>query len=204
MGIIKAKRAIILFLIIGVMAVVSGCARWPNGPEPEPGTDYQLEIMVEVAGEINSYDGIYYIVLDADGNPTTGPEGDILSWEDEDSYYYIKLEDDSFSFAKPGEDFEYYTGEILDGDDDGNKESFQVTIALSDLEVPSDIDFSIDINVVTTDTESSTIYDHLDGYFTIYTILDSTEEGVVSEDGSEEGEPEFEIVKVTAVITILY
>jgi hypothetical protein len=48
MGIMKVKRTIILFLIIGTLAVVSGCARWPYGPEPEPGTEYQLEITIEV------------------------------------------------------------------------------------------------------------------------------------------------------------
>ncbi|GAI64974.1 unnamed protein product, partial [marine sediment metagenome] len=74
-----------------------------------------------------------------------------------------------------------------------------VTIALSDLGSPS----SIDINVITTDSENNT-YDHLDSYFTIYTILGSTEEGMVSEGGSEEGGADFDIVKVTAVVTTLY
>ncbi|GAI12302.1 unnamed protein product [marine sediment metagenome] len=78
-----------------------------------------------------------------------------------------------------------------------------MTIALSDLGVPSDIDFSIDINAVTTDSEGNN-YDQLDSYFTIYTILGSTEEGIVSEGGSEEGGPDFDIVKVTAKITTLY
>ncbi|MBU4314216.1 MAG: hypothetical protein KJ821_05435, partial [Actinobacteria bacterium] len=63
MGIVKVKRAMIIFLMIGIMVIISGCARWPYEPGPEPGTDYRLEITVEVAGEINSYDGIYYIVI---------------------------------------------------------------------------------------------------------------------------------------------
>jgi len=193
MRIMNVKRAIIFLLAIGLMVVVTGCARWTEEPEPEQGTDYQLEITVEVAGEINSDDGIYYIVIDADGDPATGPGEYILPWED--SYYYIKLENDFFYFAKPEESFEYYTGEISD-----DSKSFQVHIVLSDLiEDPN----SIDINVVTTDSEGNN-YDHLDSYFTIYTILGSTEEGIVSEGGSEEGGADFDIVKVTAKITTLY
>lgn len=195
MRIMNVKRVIIILLAIGLMVVVTGCARWPEGPEPEPGeTEYQLEITVEVAGEINSDDGIYYIGLDADGNPATGPGYDISFWDDR--FYYIKLEDGFFYFAQVEEGSpELYLADSLFS---GNK--IQVTIALSNLENPN----SIDINVITTDTESSIIYEHLDSYFTVNTVLGSTEEGVVSEGGSEEGGPDFDIVKVTAEIITLY
>ena len=189
----KVKRAIIFLLAIGVMAVVTGCARWPYEPGPEPETDYQLEITVEVAGTINSYDGIYYIVLDADGNSATGPGYDISFWDDR--FYYIKLEDGFFDFAQNEEGSpDLYLADSLISDN-----MIQVTIALSDLENPS----SIDINVVTTDSENK-IYDHLDSYFTINTQLGLTGEGVVSEGGSEEGGPDFDIKKVTAEITTIY
>lgn len=180
------------------MAVVTGCARWPNGPGPGPGeTEYQLEITVEVNGVINFYDGIYYIVLDADGNPATGPEYDISLWEG--NFHYVKF-DYLGCYLYPKEEGSVIplTSSIFD-----NGKKLRMTIALSDLGVPSDIDFSIDINVVTTDSEGNN-YDYLDSYFTIYTILGSTEEGIVSEGGSEEGGPDFDIVKVTAVITTLY
>ena len=193
MGIMKVKRAIILFLIIGTLAVVSGCARWPE-PEPEPGeTEYQLEITIEVAGEINADDGIYYIVLDADGNPVDGPGYDISLWEG--NFYYVKF-DYLGCYLYPKEEGSVIplTSSIFD-----NGKKLRMTIALSDLGVPSDIDFSIDINVVTTDSEGNN-YDHLDSYFTIYTILGSTGEGVVSEGGSEEGGPGFDIVTVKAKI----
>jgi len=193
MRIINVKRAIIFLLAIGVMAVVTGCARWPYEPGPEPETDYQLEITVEVAGTINSYDGIYYIVLDADGNSATGPGYDISFWDDR--FYYIKLEDGFFDFAQNEEGSpDLYLADSLISDN-----MIQVTIALSDLENPS----SIDINVVTTDSENK-IYDHLDSYFTINTQLGLTGEGVVSEGGSEEGGPDFDIKKVNAVITTIY
>ena len=193
MRIINVKRAIIFLLAIGLMVVVTGCARWPEGPEPEPGTEYQLEITVEVAGEINSYSGIYYIVLDADEESIDGPGDDLFFWDDD--FYYIKLENDFFYFAQVEEG----SPELDLTDYSYSENELQVTIALSDLGSPS----SIDINVITTDSENNT-YDHLDSYFTIYTILGSTEEGIVSEGGSEEGGADFDIVKVTAVVTTLY
>jgi len=198
MRIMNVKRAIIILLAIGLMVVVTGCARWPEGPEPEPGeTEYQLEITIEVAGEINSDDGIYYIVLDADGNPATGPEYDISLWEG--NFYYVKFDYlGCYLYPKEEGSAILLTSSIFD-----NGKKLRMTIALSDLGVPSDIDFSIDINVVTTDSEGNN-YDQLDSYFTIYTILGSTEEGIVSEGGSEEGGPDFDIVKVTAVVTTLY
>ena len=187
------KRAIIILLMIGIMVIISGCARWPDGPGPEPGeTDYQLEITVEVSGIINSSDGMYYIVMDADGNSATGPGYDFLFWEDR--FYYIKLEDGFFDFAQKEEGSPelYLAASLISGN------MIQVTIALSDLEDPN----SIDINVVTTDSDNNT-YDHLDGYFTINaTVLGSTGEGVISGGGT--GGADFDIVKATAVVTTLY
>lgn len=198
MRIMNVKRAIIFLLAIGLMVVVTGCARWPEGPEPEPGeTEYQLEITVEVAGEINSDDVIYYIVLDADGNPATGPEYDISLWEG--NFYYAKF--DYFGcdlYPKEGSSVISLTSSIFD-----NGKKLRVTIALSDLGVPSDIDFSIDINAVTTDSDSYTTYDYLDDYFNISSALYSTGEGISLND-LEDDEADFNIVKVTAVITTLY
>lgn len=190
MRMMNLKKIIIFLLAIGVMAIVTGCARWPDGPGPVPGTEYQLEITVEVAGIINSSGGMYYIVMDADGNSATGPGYDISFWDDD--FYYIKLEDDFFDFAQVKDDFE----EIFDGGSfSGNK--IQATIALSDLGDPN----SIDINIVTTDSENNT-YDHLDSYFTINPVLGATGEGIVSGGGT--GGEDFNITKVTARITTLY
>ena len=194
MGIMKVKRTIILFLIIGTLAVVSGCARWPYGPEPEPGTDYQLEITVEVEGEINSYSGIYYIVLDADEESIDGPGDDLFFWDED--FYYIKLENDFFYFAQVEEG----SPELDLTDYSYGENELQVTIALSDLGSPS----SIDINVITTDSDNNT-YDHLDGYFTIdTTVLGSTVTGEDSAGDSGDGGADFDIVTVTAVVTTLY
>jgi len=188
------KRAIILFLIIGTLAVVTGCARWPYGPEPEPSTEYQLEITVEVAGEINSYSGIYYIVLDTDEESIDGPGDDLFFWDDD--FYYIKLETDFFYFAQVEEG----SPELDLTDYSYSENELQVTIALSDLGSPS----SIDINVITTDSDNNT-YDHLDGYFTINTtVLGSTVTREDSAGDSGEGGADFDIVKATAEITTLY
>jgi len=175
--------------MIGILAVVSGCARWPDGPGPGPETDYQLEITVEVKGQINSYEGIYYIVMDADRDSATGPGEDISSWDDR--FYYIKLEDGFFYFAQKEEGSPelYLTDSLISG----NK--IQVTIARSDLEDPN----SIDINVVTTDSENNT-YDHLDGYFTINTNLGSKPPIVDSPDDSGDGGADFDILSVKAKI----
>jgi len=192
MEIMNVKRAIIIFLMIGTLTVVAGCARWPEGPEPEPGeTEYQLEITVEVSGIIDSSKGMYYIVMDADGNSATGPGYDISFWDDK--FYYIVLEDGFFYFAQKveGSPELYLADSLISGN------TIQVTIALSDLEKPN----SIDINVVTTDSDNNT-YDHLDSYFTISNVLGSTGEGVISGGGT--GGADFDIVKATAVITHLY
>jgi len=194
MRIINVKRAIILLLMIGIIAGVSGCARWPNEPGPGPGeTEYQLEITVEVAGTINSYDGLYYIVLDADGNSATGPGYDISFWDDR--FYYIKLEDGFFYFAQKEEG----SSEISLTSSSIGENKFQVTVALSDLEDPN----SIDINIITTDSENNT-YDHLDSYFTISTVLDFTETREDSAGDSGDGGADFDIVEAKAVITTLY
>ena len=187
------KRAVILLLTIGIIVAVSGCARWPE-PEPEPPEpEYQLEITVEVAGEINSYSGIYYIVLDADEESIDGPGDDLFFWDDD--FYYIKLENDFFYFAQVEEG----SPELDLTDYSYSENELQVTIALSDLEDPN----SIDINVITTDSENNT-YDHLNGYFTINTNLGSKPPIFDSSGDSGGGGPDFDIVKVIAEITTLY
>ena len=192
----KIPKAIFSWLIIfSIILFVSGCARWPDGPEPgpEPGeTDYQLKITVEVKGEINTDEGIYYIGLDANSQSIDGPEEDIILWDDE--YYYLKLENGFFSFAqvKDGVESTFYGGSII------STNKFQVIITLSDLGNPN----SVDINVLTTDSDSNT-YDSLDNYFTINTDLGSSVEITDSEgDLWEDGGVDFDLVKVTAQITI--
>jgi hypothetical protein len=189
----KIPKAIFSWLIIfSIILLVSGCARWPDGPGPEPGeTDYQLEITVEVKGEINTDEGIYYIVLDADSESIDGPVADVYFWDAD--YYYIKLENGFFYFAQVKDDFEstFYGGSIV------STNKFQVIITLSDLGNPS----SVDINVLTTDSEKIT-YDSLDnGYFTINAktlgSIPDIDDSVDSQDGVD-----FDIVRVTAEITI--
>jgi len=188
----KIPKAIFSWLIIfSIILFVSGCARWPDGPGPEPGeTDYQLKITVEVKGEINTDEGIYYIVLDADSESIDGPVADINFWDDE--YYYIKLENGFFYFAQVKDEVEstFYGGSFS-----GNK--LQATIALSDLGDPE----SIDINVVTTDSENYT-YDSLDSYFSMSTSFGSSKDIPDSEGDSGDGGVDLDLVKVTTQIII--
>ena len=194
MGIMNVKRAIIILLVIGTMVIISGCARWPNGPGPGPATEYQLEIRVKVAGEINADEGIYYIVLDADEESIDGPGDDLFFWDDH--FYYVKLESDFFYFTQVEEG----SPELDLTDYSHSVNELQATIALVDLGDPN----SIDINVITTDSDNNT-YDHLDGYFTINTtVLGSTVTREDSAGDSGEGGADFDIVKVTAVVTTLY
>jgi hypothetical protein len=194
MGIINVKRAIIILLMIGVLMVVAGCARWPE-PEPEPPeSEYQLEITVELTGGINTDEGIYYIVFDVDSDSTDGPGDDLDSWDD--NYYYIMLDGMGFSFAQVKDDFEstFYGGSIT------GTNKFQITIAISDLGDPT----KIDINALTTDSDNYT-YDSLsDGYFFISTSYGSFKTISDSEGDSGDGGADFDIKKVTAVITTLY
>ena len=197
MRIMKAKEAIILLLVMGIMVIISGCARWPDGPGPGPGEpEYQLKITVEVAGAMNpdEGEGIYYIVLDADGNSVDGPGDDILFWEDE--YYYIQLDEWDFYFTRVEEG----SPSISLTDSSYSENKLQVTISLGDLEDPQN---SIDFNVITTDSDNNT-YDYLDNYLTISTALGSTVEDIDFQDDLEEGGADFDIVKVTAEIATLY
>ena len=181
--------------MIGILAVVAGCARWPDGPEPGPGeTEYQLEITVEVEGIIDSSNGIYYIVFDADSDSTDGPGDDVNLWDDD--YYYIKLGwMESFYFAQVKDDSEsYFYGGSITGT---NK--FQVTVAISDLGDPT----KIDINVLTTDSDNHTYNSLSDGYFFMSTSWGSSKTIDDSEGDSGEGGEDFDIKKVTAVITTL-
>ena len=191
MRIMKVKRAIIILLIIGII-VVGGCVRYPDGHNGNGETNYQLIITVEVKGVINTSEGIYYIVLDADGKPETWPGDDVKFWEDD--FYYVKLDGMGFYFAQVKDDVE----SIFDGGS-FSENKIQATIALSDLEDQN----SIDINVLTTDSDNNT-YDYLDPYFTINTDLSSSKNITDTEGDSGDGGADFDIVEVTAVVTTLY
>jgi len=190
----KIKIGLFLLIITAIMVITAGCARWPNEPG-EPGeTNYQLKITVEVKGEINPSEGNYYIVLDANENPADEPGDNVEDWEDD--FYYVKLDSMGFYFSRVEEESSQIT--LTNSSHSGNK--LQVTIAISDLEDPK----SIDINIVTTDSDNNT-YDSLDsGYFSINTtVLGSNPPIDDLADDSGDGGEDFDIVKVTAEINTL-
>jgi len=135
-------------------------------------------------------EGIYYIVLDTDGNPADGPGNDIIFWEDE--YYYVQLDEWGFNFTLVEEG----SPSISLTDSSFSENKLQVTISLGDLD---DLENSIDFIVMTTDSDNNT-YDYLDSYLTISTTLGSTVEDLDSSGDSEEGGEDFDIIKVTAEI----
>ena len=97
----KAKLKLFLSIMLCVALMIAGCARWPDGPGPGPGEpEYQLKITAEFAGLVapDEGEGIYYVVLDTDGNPVDGPGEDIIFWEDE--YFYIQLDEWGFYFTQ--------------------------------------------------------------------------------------------------------
>jgi len=182
-------------IILGLVLLVGGCARWPDGPDGPGETQYQVQITVQVQGQINSdsSEGKYYLVMDIDENPADGPGSNISLWDEE--YYYIKFEGGFFYFAQVGGTESFLgSGEIIEG----NK--IRVTLDLDDLDYPK----RLDINVVTADKDNNT-YDSLDGnYFTIdTTILGATNTRTDSSGDSGEGGADFDIIEVTTLIKTL-
>ena len=193
MRIINLKRAIIILLMIGILAVVAGCARWPYEPGPEPGTDYQLEITVEVAGNINSGledDGIYYIGINPEGNTKPGPDSNLDSWQGE--YYYIKLDDYGCNLYSKDES----ASPISLNNCLYNGNELKIKFFLSDL---GERETSIDVNVITADSNDS-VYDYLDDCINISTTLYAEGEGISLND-LEEDEVDFDITEVSVEIT---
>jgi len=191
----KTKLGICLLIAIVVTLLSTGCARWPEEPGPVPGeSEYQLKITVQVLGELNVNDGIYYIVLDNNGNSADGPGEEVADWEDE--YYYVQLDDWGFDFTQveEGSSSIALTDSLISDDDE-----FQVTISLSDL---GEIENSIDFNVITTDLDNNTYY-YLDNYLTIGTTLGSTAEDYSSSSDLEDDEDDFNIIGVIAEIITL-
>jgi len=193
MGTINLKRAIIILLMIGIMVIISGCARWPDGPGPEPETDYQLEIIVEVAGNINSgldNDGIYYIGLNPDGDTTPGPDNYLDFWQGE--YYYIKL--DYWDCKLYSKDESVSSISLDNYSYNGNE--LKIKFFLSDL---GELETSIDVNVVTADSNDN-VYDYLDDCINISTTLYTIEEGISLNDLDEDN-ADYDIIRATVKIT---
>ncbi len=192
MRIINVKKVIIILLMIGIMVIISGCARWPDGPGPGPGpeTDYQLEITVEVVGEIDPDNGIYYIGLNPDGDTKPGPDSYLDSWQGE--YYYIKL--DNWGCNLYSKDENALPISLDNYSYNGNE--LKIKFFLSDL---GEVETSIDVNVVTADSNDS-VYDYLDDCINISTMLYTEREGISLND-LEEDEADFDIREVFVKIT---
>ncbi len=173
------------------MVVVSGCVRG----RIEPGEPvFQLKITVEVEGEINIDAGIYYIVFDYDESNMSVLGDTIEDWGLEE-HYYVRYDSWDFELNQKGDgtEVDFIGGEIWE-----NGKGFEVTIDISELSSEE----YIYINVLTADDLGGIIYDSLDDYFNIRTVLYSTEEGF-SSNVLEYDEADFDIINVTAEITTL-
>ena len=193
MKIINVKKTIIILLVIGIMAVVSGCVRYP-GPKPEPADpDYQLEITAEVVGNIDSGladEGIYYVGINPLGDTEPGPDSDVDFWQGE--YYYIKL--DNWGCNLYSKDVSASPISLNNYSYNGNE--LKIKFFLSNLGV---LETSIDVNVVTVDSNNS-VYDYLDDCINISTLLYTTEEGI-SSINLDEDEADYDIIKTSVEIT---
>ena len=190
----KIKLEIYLLLIVLAVTLLStGCARWPEEPVPGPGTEYQLEITVEVAGNINSGlddEGVYYIGINPEGDTKPGPDSDLDYWQGE--YYYIKL--DNWYCNLYSKDVSVSPISLNNYPYNGNE--LKIKIFLSNLGV---LETSIDVNVVTADSSDS-VYDYLDDCININTSLYTTGEGT-SSNNLEEDEADYDIIKTSVKIT---
>ena len=190
----KTKLGICLLIAIVVTLLSTGCARWPEGTEPVPGeSEYQLEITVEVAGNINSGlddEGVYYIGINPEGDTKPGPDSDLDYWQGE--YYYIKL--DNWYCNLYSKDVSVSPISLNNYSYNGNE--LKIKIFLSNLGV---LETSIDVNVVTADSSDS-VYDYLDDYININTSLYTTGEGT-SSNNLEEDEADYDIIKTSVKIT---
>jgi len=191
------KRIILYLIILTLFAfIITGCARWPDDPNGGNGIGQKLlrvRVDINENGTINTEEGNYYVVFDANKNAPFGPSDNIEDWQT--GYYYIRL--DMFGF---------YFGEVLDS---GTSEQsiagsggtssdnyFQITIPLTYLGEPE----GIHMNVVTTDLDNET-YDALNPDFYIDTdsVFSKTETDFMQD---STGGADFDIIQVTTTILI--
>lgn len=187
------KLSLCCLVIIIIAFLLNGCARWPEEPNGGNGIGQKLlNIRVEINNEgiVNTDEGNYYIVFDANKDVPFGPDDDIENWQE--GYYYVRLDNIGFFFGEileVGTSEQFMSGTISDN-------YFQVTVNLADLGNPQ----GIHMNVITTDTDNKT-FDALDPDFYINTdlIFPKTETDLLFD---STGSIDFDITQVTTTILI--
>lgn len=198
MRIKKYYKKLLLYCIILFIAsfLLTGCARWVDDPNGGGGTgEKQLTVKVEINnnGQINTDDGIYYIVFDTDKDASFPPDEYIENWED--GYYYVKLGNFGSSFEEIGGAEQPFSGS-QQGDN-----YFQVSISLTSMDNPE----KISMNVLTTDTDNE-VFDYLDfGLASNLTINDTSmipsSNSVEDALGDSANGLNYDIYKVTTILT---
>jgi hypothetical protein len=192
------KKLLLYCTILCIITILlNGCARWSDDPNGGGGTgEKQLTVKVEINsnGQINTDDGIYYIVFNTNEDSSFPPDEDIDNWEDD--YYFIKLDDFGFSFGVVGGTDSSFSGSAEEGDD-----FFQVSISLTSMDNPD----KISMNVVTADTDNE-VYDYLDfGLASNLTINDTStipsSNSIEDDTGDSTIDPDYDIYKVTTILS---
>lgn len=186
------KVAINSLLIMIIIFLITGCARWPDGGDQEKKL-LLIKVEINESGTINPELGRYYIVFDTREDASNPPSYDRADWHDD--YYYIVLDNMGFCFGRWGSTCQYTTsiGNIYDN-------YFQVNLELALLGNPE----KIYMNVVTTDYNDQT-YDYVGNPsdLTIDTSLSSFNKIVQDFPGAGDssGGPDFDIIRITLVVS---
>jgi hypothetical protein len=189
------KYIFCLVVMLAVIFLISGCARWPEEPNGGGTGQKQLTIKVEINenGTINTDDGYYYIVFDTREDASFPPYDDIENWEE--GYYYIRLDDFGFYLGEVGNDSEEYIWDVPTAET-----NFQVTVDLAKLGNPEEIF----MNVITTDKDEET-YDYMNDALSL-TIGDTSfvpYNNIVSDFSQDStGGADFDIIQVTTTIIV--
>jgi len=189
------KYLFCLVIMIAVIFLINGCARWPEDPNGGGIGQLQLTIKVEINenGTINTDDGYYYIVFDTREDTSFPPYDNIENWEN--GYYYIRLDDFGFYLGEIGIASEEYLGNIP-----STEKYYQITIDLAKLGDPEEIF----VNVITTDKDEET-YDYMNDALSL-SISDTSfvpYNNIVNDFQQDStGGADFDIVQVTTTIYV--
>jgi hypothetical protein len=193
-----SKKFLLYSIILSIITILlCGCARWIDDPNGGGGTgEKQLTVKVEInnEGQINTNDGIYYIVFDTDKDASFPPDEDINNWGDD--YYYIKLDTFGFSFGEVGGAEQSFSGSAQEGDD-----YFQISISLTSMDDPE----KISMNVITSDTDNE-VFDYLD--FALASNLTINDTSMIPSSNSVEDDLgdsanglDYDIYKLTTILS---
>ncbi|MDD3656672.1 MAG: hypothetical protein PHI72_07925 [Atribacterota bacterium] len=173
-------------LIMTIVFLMNGCARWPDGGGGEENKLLIIRVDLNENGQLNTELGKYYIVFDTKEEASKPPSWDREEWEG--GYYYIMLDYMGFCFGKWDSTCLHTSIGVTDDN------YFQVNLDLDSLGNPE----KIFMNVITTDYNDTT-YDYINNSsdLTIDTSLSNFNKIVQDFPLDSDGGLDFDIIKVT-------